>query len=81
MRRKEKKLIDRGTVCGKTSGNCTDLVLSSDEQNKITSNGGMVGGVWTNTSISSSHAWNVSLSSGLVFSNARKDNEAYALCY
>ena len=57
-------LIELDTVCGVSSGTCSELKLSSDEQSKITSAGGTIGDVWMNTSNNSSYVFNVTLSSG-----------------
>lgn len=78
-----KNLIDVNTVCGTNVSACSELKLSSDEQNNITANGGQVGTVWTGTSYSASHAFLVTLSSGQVGGGpySRNNPYYYALCH
>ena len=67
-------LIELDTTCGVTSGSCSELKLSSDEQSNITAAGGKVGNVWTNTSSTSSNARIVNLSFGTTGTPDRLSN-------
>ena len=76
-------LIERDTTCGTNVGKCSELALSSAEQNKIKENGGTVDWVWTNTSSTSSTAYDLDLSSGGVHREHYygRNTSKYALCY
>ena len=75
-------LIELGTTCGTNVGTCSELALSSDEQNNIKEKGITIDLVWTNTSNSASYAYYVNLSSGNFYNlKARSVNGDYALCY
>ena len=74
-------MIDLDTTCKAYTGKCSELALSSDEQNNITDKGGKVGNVWTSMSNSASYAYGVSLSSGNFGNSNRYGINFYALCY
>lgn len=74
-------LIEMGTTCGTNIGLCSELILSSAEQSKITEAGGNVGSVWTNTSDTSSNAVYVHLISGGYHTNLSRKINLYALCF
>ena len=73
-------LIEVDTVCGVSSGTCSELKLSSDEQSKITSAGGAVGNVWTNTSSTYSNALKVKLTGGTIEGSYPRTFNCDALC-
>ena len=81
------KLIDLGPVCGRNSGTCSELSLSSDQKTHITDNGGRVAWIWINKSISSDRAFNVNLGSGALNQGSGYRNYSdydigyYALCF
>ena len=57
------EMINLTTTCGSLTS-CTELKLSSAEQEKITSAGGNIGWGWTNTSGTSSYVYLVNMSNG-----------------
>jgi hypothetical protein len=78
-------LINMNTVCGKISGACSELQLSSDEKSKITSSGGTLGNAWTNISSHNNggYAYSVKLDTGNIegYPNGnRYSSPYYALC-
>lgn len=75
-----KHLINLDTVCGKSTGYCTELTLSSDEKNNIQENGGVAGMAWTDNSVASNIAFWVSVMNGQIATRLRDDANYYALC-
>ncbi len=76
------ELIDAEKVCNTITDTCAELKMSSDEKNKIITNGGIFDYVWTKTSYSSCCPYLIGLSYGYFFTLHNRQHPGYpALCY
>ena len=57
-------LIDIGVLCNSIKGLCAELNLSDTTKEYIVNNGGTLGEVWSNTSLSVTNIYSVSLANG-----------------
>lgn len=82
-------LIEAQVVCGVSgvsNGSCSELSFSSDEKNKITSNGVKLEYTWMNNSLSNGYATIMNLTNGGLFPVQNSSMTGrwcpnYSLCY